>query len=712
MNTVATPLGVEISSFDDEDSMLGPVDIDNGSPTDVGGDDAASYPDDESNVKTNHNDKSDVDQLDDDEYDKTNPKELDANHAVTAVGWFRQWWVIVWYKNCPLLQRRPIHLLILVFSGVAAVLVAWPAGRDYAADQAIFPPTLTDCGTVPPNFLSSLPNATDVSKVKLSMNDNWQSGLPVAVLSLGPMLTAIATYLIVHEEIQLHMLGVLRGLGMRDSVYWFSWYIPFAAIAVVNSLFAAITAKLVPVHVFGATYFGGIFGAFFFVQLALIGSSFFLAALSGVARRGAVWLILLMIVAVWVPINVLASQRSYNVSVATLANGSADLHTPIGLFWVNRQTMYPVVSINLGGTGTANTNNATCNIPIMSEQEGNYFKTTAERAQVLPTEFFLGCYASAGFGATAWAPIKKTDFGLAVFWFIPYFHFNTIWGNFAGFTGYPGIDFHASHARLTTGELAREVLPVPPSSANAQGTSLYPQGSMLQEQQSTKTECETKDSSGTGCIKYKSNCPAQNLQGYNFCAAVETHDCFYAPNSPAEGKSVLAMFGMLLALSLTYVLMASYWGIVFVGGAGTHRFYFFLLPSYWFGVRRRINNNDRSVDDDDEAGDYEAQQRRSSTSPDAGAVKVHAVSKFYGGVQALKPVTFEMARGEVTALLGHNGAGMLLCTIAGKDIFVNVALVPHSFLFFAICPSLSLLSRCHGISVLGKTSKSTVFVQK
>ena len=54
MTTMATPQGVEVGTSDDDDSMLGPVDIDNGAPTDTGGNDDA-YPDDESNLKDSNN---------------------------------------------------------------------------------------------------------------------------------------------------------------------------------------------------------------------------------------------------------------------------------------------------------------------------------------------------------------------------------------------------------------------------------------------------------------------------------------------------------------------------------------------------------------------------------------------------------------------------------------------------------------------------------
>lgn len=43
-------------------------------------------------------------------------------------------------------------------------------------------------------------------------------------------------------------------------------------------------------------------------------------------------------------------------------------------------------------------------------------------------------------------------------------------------------------------------------------------------------------------------------------------------------------------------------------------------------------------------------------------VEVNSVRKSFGGFEAVKGVSMTMASGEVTALLGHNGAGELfLC---------------------------------------------------
>ena len=117
-----------------------------------------------------------------------------------------------------------------------------------------------------------------------------------------------AAFLIVSNEIQNKMLGVLRALGLRNSVYWASWMIPFMIVAALNSFLASVCAKFVPIHVYEQTYFAGIFASFFFLQLALVSCSFFLAAVCGGAKKGTVWWILVMLIAVWIPPMVIGAQ--------------------------------------------------------------------------------------------------------------------------------------------------------------------------------------------------------------------------------------------------------------------------------------------------------------------------------------------------------------------------------------------------------------------
>ena len=135
------------------------------------------------------------------------------------------------------------------------------------------------------------------------------------------------------------------------------------------------------------------------------------------------------------------------------------------------------------------------------------------------------------------------------------------------------------------------------------------------------------------------------------------------------GASVNDTIGLLASLVLIYSLLAGYIVAVLpMGNGAALKFYFPFLPKYWCGGRGS-----------DKGGNGQE-----------GGVEAVGVSKSYGQMQALKPFSLTMKTGEVTALLGHNGAGKCFfvwfdtmwpspLTIkttsqssAGKSTFVNV----------------------------------------
>lgn len=160
------------------------------------------------------------------------------------------------------------------------------------------------------------------------------SSLPAAC---GPMFFGVVCFLIVHAEFETQMMGVLRGLGLRESVYWVSWWIPFSILAFVNAVLGAMTTQFFDVHAFQNIYFGGVLAAYFFLTLALVGASFFLVALCGSSKHGGHWLILLMFIAVWIPLIIFRIQGSTPVDAYASIDGLSK--SPSGLFWINGNTV-------------------------------------------------------------------------------------------------------------------------------------------------------------------------------------------------------------------------------------------------------------------------------------------------------------------------------------------------------------------------------------
>lgn len=204
------------------------------------------------------------------------------------------------------------------------------------------------------------------------------------------MCHALTCFIVVHGEIQTQMLGVLRGLGLRESVYWLSWFSSFALSSFVNSLLGAITAALMPVHVFQNTYFGGIFAALFFLQLALVSSSLFMAALKGTSRRGVTWLMLMMLIAPWVPCLYISMTWESPTAYSMIENYIWS--SPAGLFWANGNTTKPVPIWDENSTITYEQ----CHDPIITEAQGKFFKTDEEKMKLTEDDWFVGCYEMAG----------------------------------------------------------------------------------------------------------------------------------------------------------------------------------------------------------------------------------------------------------------------------------------------------------------------------
>jgi hypothetical protein len=372
------------------------------------------------------------------------------------------------------------------------------------------------------------------------------------------MAHAIAAFLTVQSEIQSEMLGILRGLGLRDSVYWTSWWIPFLLTSAMNALLGAIAAQVVSVHAYETVYFGGVFGAIFFLNLALVGASLFVAALCGTSRGStAIWFILVMIIAVWVPVIVQSSEWTIPGQADLNSLASSSRTTPLGLFWLNFNTSQ--VFTNYTNNGDVSYDE--CQKPIIDKFQGNFYKTPEEQRNFPEDEWFVGCYFGAGYVSYFW---NTDSVAVTLFMFLfPYMHFTTIWANFLGYTAMPNRSFEAEQASWSPEKLAIESLPFLPDEANGRGGTLYPQGSTLQTELVYAKSYSYYDPE-LGYSVALNNCPAANLTDY-FCSYLNSCTSTVSPAPVSGSPSVNAMFGYLLALAILYTLVAAYWAQVFPG---------------------------------------------------------------------------------------------------------------------------------------------------
>lgn len=562
-------------------------------------------------------------------------------------------------KNVILIRRRPITSILMLISTALSALLSWPAGRDSTED---FPP-LDDCGVVPEWYLDEV-SEDDYERrydVPATLNDSWRDGISTAVLALGPFVFAMGCFLIVHDEIQPTLLGVLRGLGMRDSAFWVGWTVPFAAMALVNGLIGAAAASAVPVHVYESTYFGGTFGSFFFLDLALASASLFLAAAAGTRRLASVWVFLVMILAVWVPALLSSTTNgvsgndggAYNVGFAS---------APTGMFWSYMETNGTKTVYD---STTGNATEVTCQQPIMSSEVGAM--TEAQRELLTPSEYYYGCYMTASYASQVWSYSDgKAGLGLAALFLMPCFHFFGVWGNFLGYTSMPDRKFKSSHASLTMEELALQALPTAADASLTYPTTLYPPGSTLKSTSWSPDYNDYYYYDEDGNYRAKSNCPPDDGGSYpgTYPLCSSGGYCKYGADvSPTTSRSVYDAYGFLTCLWVLYGLLASYWAQVFPGGNGSpKKFWFPFTRAYWFGGGTAADGATTTREGEGEEGGATTTSSSRTTSlrasaTDGGAVDIRDATKKFGDFAALKGVSFKMERGEVTALLGHNGAG-------------------------------------------------------
>ena len=574
-------------------------------------------------------------------------------------------------KNKRLLIHHPLHLLNLLLSSIPAVLLAYAAGRNERGPSGEFPP-LTSCGMVDPLYSLSFYNDWfAMQNIPITMNEAWRDGLPVWILSLGAVFSGMSVFLMVRSELASKRWGALRSAGLRDSVYWISWFLCFVVCGVINSLLGGIVAVFLPVHVFQHVSFGVVFGLLLFLNLALVAASFVLAAACGTVQSATLTVVVVigMICAGASPSMAVAFGRGYF--------SASDATDTYGFGWGNGGSFWAYASTERTQVQYLNyTYNSTtyeydygeptlnqCEVPVLSFEQGRSMKTEEERDNVPLEDVFTGCFVIPGASTTF-----LRDKGLYFFWYLlPQTHFTMAWSNILGFTGLPHADntFSLTQATKPPEVLAAQALSNYLASEGSvsldpdtNGPSLFPEGST-----SLPKDYYWYDYNYNGPAL--NNCPSNEVIG-NLCPGLgdsnwTSASCNYVdPDYPSSSSpSVNDSIGYMASLVVIYLVMAFYIGAVFpMSNGAALKFYFPVQPGFW---RRGkfLDDNEKDSSDDVETGIVHDGESRNA--PKVGVEAVN-VSKSYGKVEALKPFSIKLNVGEVTSLLGHNGAGRSIFT--------------------------------------------------
>jgi len=368
-------------------------------------------------------------------------------------------------------------------------------------------------------------------------------------------------FVLLQVEIQTEMLGILRSLGMSESVFWVSWWIPFLCTALLNSLGGAIAAvSFSNIHAFANIYFGGILASFFFLNIALVGAAMFMSAVCGTTRGGAAtWCIVVMLIAQWGPF--LTQVFSVGWPIRSVSDMEYEYATdPPGLFWLNRETAdidyfgnrwnRPFIDdffTNSTQFAPEPKEEEACHRPIVTREAGGELLSEQQREAYPEDQWHIGCYIRPGYSTDTWNDDKKI--GVAILFFFPYFHFTATWSNFVGYTAMKNRSFGHKQSTMDAASLAVASLPDSFVPEETLGSTLIPQGYFLKFVYVTLR--------GIG----SSNCPAAS-QNSLFCDQLFSCD-IVSTTKPLKSFSVSSLHVFQIVLALMYSLLACYVAQVF-----------------------------------------------------------------------------------------------------------------------------------------------------
>ncbi|KAM6964539.1 LOW QUALITY PROTEIN: cholesterol transporter ABCA5 [Tautogolabrus adspersus] len=185
-------------------------------------------------------------------------------------------------------------------------------------------------------------------------------------------------------------------------------------------------------------------------------------------------------------------------------------------------------------------------------------------------------------------------------------------------------------------------------------------------------------------------------------------------SSLANGPHPLYVPLLMLVLDcILYLLLAVYLDQVLPGEFGVRRsLLYFLKPSYWSKRRKRYVEVSSVYNDTEGKGGPSGDESIEPVSPEfrgKEAIRIHNIHKVYkekdNVVEALRGLTFDIYEGQITALLGHSGAGKttlmnILCgicpptngsaTIYGSPV-AEIADASEMKQLVGICPQFNII---------------------
>ena len=274
--------------------------------------------------------------------------------------------------------------------------------------------------------------------------------------------------------------------------------------------------------------------------MALIAASFLLAALCGTIQSTTltVFLVMGMIVTSSVPAIATGSRPAsfWRYGSTTTTDIQYDYsYDPETFTW--DYTNRTVTSVNQ------------CEVPLLSYEEGHFYKTPEERDAVDNSEVFQGCYIVAG---------SPARFGASSFWWymIPYTHFTAAWSNILGYTSLPGNQFTNTEQSKSPEEIATLAL------SNFKGGKGYDEsnGTSFMSQGSTVLIDYYYDYTQQGSYNYeyeepKSTCPS-NAVVSDICEY--TTSCYHVEKGfpSTDSPSLNDDLGYLVSLVVIYSILA------------------------------------------------------------------------------------------------------------------------------------------------------------